>query len=75
MSMKIIKVCATSFTGDDGKEVKGQHVYLVSDTGDRNERLFLSDDKLAKMEYKPKFGDAVHVFKNGYDRVVDIVKA
>lgn len=77
MGMKIIKVVESSFTGDDGKEIQGVYVYLVpadAKSGGQPERVFLSDDRLATMGYTPKFGDTVYLFRNGYGRVIDILK-
>ena len=77
MGMKIVKVAASSFTGDDGTEIKGSYVYLVptdGKDGTQPERVFLSDERLASMEYTPKFGDTVYLFRNGYGRVIDILK-
>ena len=77
MGMKIIKVVESSFTGDDGKEVQGVYVYLVPadpKDGGQPERVFLSHDRLATMGYTPKFGDTVYLLRNGYGRVIDILK-
>ena len=76
MGMKIIKVSAASFEGDNGETITGTYVYLIpTDGNSTSERVFLSDERLASMDYMPKFGDTVYLFKNGYGRVVDIVKA
>ena len=78
MGMKILKVCPSSFVGDDGKDIQGVYVYLVpsGNTGEAQpERIFLSEDKLAGMAYEPKFGDTVYLFRNSYGRVIDMLKA
>lgn len=77
MGLKIIKVVESSFTGDDGTEVEGTYVYLVptdAKSGTQPERVFLSTERLSSMDYKPKFGDTVYLFRNSYGRVVDILK-
>ncbi|MEA4933444.1 MAG: hypothetical protein VB071_07695 [Lawsonibacter sp.] len=77
MGMKIIKVVESSFKGDDGKEIEGSYVYLVpadGKSGAQPERVFLSNDRLSGMGYAPKFGDTVYLFRNGYGRVIDILK-
>ena len=76
-SMKIVKVLPGGFTGDDGTEITGTYVYLVpsdSKSGAQPERIFLSEERLAGMEYTPKFGDTVYLFKNSYGRVIDMLK-
>lgn len=77
MGMKVIKVMESNFTGDDGKEVQGIYVYLVPadpKEGGQPERVFLSNERLLGMSYTPKFGDTVYLFRNGYGRVIDILK-
>ena len=76
--MRILKVCPGSFEGSDGKDVTGTYVYLVpvnTRDGSSPERVFLTDEKAAGMEYTPKPGDHVYLFKNGYGRVIDMVRA
>ena len=78
MGVKIVKVCPASFVGDDGKEIEGSYIYVVPSSNQANaqpERIFLSDDKLAGMAYEPKYGDIVYLFRNGFGRVIDILKA
>lgn len=76
MGMKIIKVAPAEFEGEDGSLVKGKYVYLVPvDHSGQSERVFLSDTRLEGMEYSPKSGDTVYIFKNGYGRVMDMVRA
>ena len=77
MGMKIIKVTESSFAGDDGKEIEGVYVYLVpadAKSGTQPERIFLNKERLAGMDYTPKFGDVVYLFRNAYGRVIDILK-
>lgn len=75
-TMKVIKVTPATFTGDDGLDVTGQYFYLVPTDGQtgRPERVFISDSKKERMDFLPKFGDVVYVFKNSFDKVQEFVK-
>lgn len=78
MAFKIFRIVAAAFVGNDDKEVDGQYVYLIpaKDGGDiPPERVFLSEDRLAQMGYKPTEGDTVYVFRNGFGKVMDMLKA
>lgn len=74
--MRILKIVEGAFEGDDHKEVKGMYIYLVpTDEGGAPERIFLTDDRYASLSFVPKFNDVVYIFRNGYGRVIDILKA
>jgi len=78
MAFKIFRILAAEFIGEDEKVVEGKYVYLIpaKDGVDTPpERVFLSDARLAQMGYKPVEGDAVYVFRNGFGKVMDMLKA
>ena len=74
--MRIIKIADAAFEGDDKQEVTGKYVYVVPAKGSvgQPERLFISDDRLAKMEYKPIKGDTVYVFRTQRGGVQELIK-
>lgn len=76
-AVQIVKISQTVFVGDDGKEVEGRHVYVVPVDGTPGlpERIFLSDDRAAKIEYQPREGDKVYVFRTARGSLQDMIKA
>lgn len=76
-AVKIVKISPTEFEGSDGIIVEGIHIYVVPVGGTSGvpERLFVSDDRLAQLEYQPKVNDTVYVFRTQRGGVQDIIKA
>ena len=76
-AVKIVKISTTVFTGEDGKDVEGRHIYVVPVDGTPGlpERIFLSDDRAAKIEYQPKVGDKVYVFRTPRGSLQDMIEA
>lgn len=56
----------------DGKQIKGTRFYTLEDipagrgTGKKSDRIFLSDAKLAQMDFTPAVGQTVAVYYNRY---------
>lgn len=56
----------------DGKKVSGTRLYTLEDipagrgTGKKSDKIFLSDAKLAQMDFTPAVGQTVAVYYNRY---------
>lgn len=74
MEVRIKKISAAQFTGDDGKEVVGQYIYVLPVGGGNMKRMFFSADRLLNMEYEPVVGDKVYVVENDLGRAVELLK-
>lgn len=77
--MDIIGIRPSSFIGEDKTEISGKNIYLTypleKGEGLGSERIFVTDAKLNKWEYKPKVGDKVTVSYNRYGRCDGMSKA
>lgn len=77
--MDIIGIRPSSFIGEDKTEISGKNIYLTypleKGEGLGSERIFVTDAKLNKWEYKPKVGDKVTVSYNRYGRCDGMAKA
>ena len=77
--MKIIGIRPSSFTGDSKETISGKNIYLTypleKGEGLGSERVFVTEDKLAKWPYKPRVGDEVKLEYNRYGKCSDMEKA
>lgn len=77
--MTIIGYKRNNFSGTDGTPVTGYNIYCTyplagDDTaGSACDRIYLTDDKLAKSGYVPKVGDEVNVTYNRYGKPAAII--
>lgn len=76
--MKIIGMAASSFKGDNGKEINGFNIYLAwpltNGQGEGATRVYVTDQKLATWAYFPEVGDTVEVTYNRYGKVAGMTK-
>ena len=77
--MDIIGIRPSSFTGEDKTQISGKNIYLTypleKGEGLGSERIFITDAKLNKWDYKPKVGDKVTVSYNRYGKCDGMSKA
>ncbi len=77
--MEIIGIRPSSFKAQDGTEVQGSNIYvtypLEQGTGYGSERIYMTQAKLSKMDYKPAVGDEVEVIYNRFGKCERIVPA
>ena len=77
--MEIIGIRPTAFKGGSGDSVTGKNFYLTypleKGGGLGSERIFITDAKLNKWDYKPKVGDKVTVSYNRYGKCDGMSKA
>lgn len=77
--MEIIGIRPSSFIGEDKTEISGKNIYLTypleKGEGLGSERIFVTDAKLNKWDYKPKVGDKVTVSYNRYGKCDGMSKA
>ena len=70
--MRIIGIRPSSFTGNDGKEISGKNFYFTYplDKGDGlgAERVYLTDAKLAQLDFEPVIGAEVVLDYNRYGK-------
>lgn len=77
--MKIIGYKRSNFTSKDGNLVTGFNLFLVyplsgeDSAGQACDRLYLTDDKLAKSGYTPHVGDEVNVTYNRFGKVAALI--
>lgn len=79
--MKIIGLNAISFKGKDGNMVEGLSIYATTPldptkggSGCSAEKFFLSQARLAELDFTPKVGDEVEVLFNRFGKVATVRK-
>ena len=78
---KIVGVVRTSFTAKDGTQISGRTFFTEEPVkpdhgiGQRTDRFFLSDAKLATLSFKPDLalGFEVQILYNRYGKVENLV--
>lgn len=72
--MKIIGIKRSNFTTREGNEIHGINLYLTyplsgeQAQGQCAERLYMTDEKLARCGYVPKLGDEVRISYNRFGK-------
>lgn len=76
---KIIGIRASEFKGDHGETVRGLNIYLTEPLekgeGLSADRVFVTEDKVAKWVYKPHVGDEVRLEYNRFGKCAGMTKA
>ena len=77
MALEVFRISDGSFIGDRGDAVEGKNYYLVSDNGqEENERVFISDERAARLGLALNVGDKVIAFRDrATHRVVELLPA
>lgn len=72
---KIVGKMVSSFKGSDGTQVEGIRFFITEKMDPRRgegvtaERVFLSNKKLALLDFTPEVGNEVQVFYNRFGKV------
>lgn len=76
---KIIGIRPSSFKGDKGETIQGLNIYLTEPLehgeGLSADRVYVTEDKVAKWAYKPHVGDEVRISYNRFGKVAEMSKA
>lgn len=76
--MTVIGFVKADFKGQDGNLVKGYNLFLTYNLPENGqgvgcERVYITDDKLARCGYQPNVGDEVDLMYNRFRKVAAIM--